>query len=218
MSNISAIVRTITCPFRSRRKFVYVAMGDSTTEGVGASKPDKSFAALVFAALKREYKHVAYHNLGNNGAKVNDVVVNQLEKAIALRPDLVTLSVGTNDLRERTKSALFEKELSYLVEKLKMETDAKIMVNNIPDLSNIPAIPFILRLYCRILVKRFNKVIGNLTDKYQVVLVDLYKHTGMFTKRFPQMISADGLHPSDIGYALWATAIISNLSRNKNFN
>ena len=197
--------------FKPADKFTYVAMGDSTVEGIGSSGPKKTFPALVFASIKQEFKHAKLHNLGRGGAKISDVISSQLGSAIQLKPDLVTISVGANDLRNRTKLKQFRNDLSQLIEVLKRKTDAKVIVNNIPDLSHLPSIPFVFRIYSKILLKRFNQIIQEQTHKSQVILVDLYSQSKLFANKYPEFISSDGLHPSDTGYALWANTIITQI-------
>src|SRR4030042_6370297 len=190
-------------------KFTYVAIGDSTVEGVGTSNPKKAFPALIFAAIKQDIKNVQFHNLGKRGAKIYDVVLNQLETAIQLKPDLVTISVGGNDLHNRTNLKQFNKYLCQLIEILTRETNAKVIINNIPDLSCLPKIPFIFRIYSKIQLKRFNQIIQEQENKAQLVFVDLYSQSKLFTRKYPEFISSDGFHPSDAGYALWANTIIT---------
>ena len=197
--------------FKPTDKFIYVAMGDSTVEGVGSSGPKKTFPALVFTSIKQELKNAKFHNLGRGGAKISDVVTYQLQEAVRLKPNLVTISVGANDLRNRTKLKQFSNDLSQLIEVLKRKTDAKVIVNNIPDLSHLPSIPFVLRIYSKILLKRFNQIIQEETHKSQVILVDLYSQSKLFVNKYPEFISSDGLHPSDTGYALWANTIITQI-------
>src|SRR5579872_3209473 len=84
-------------PASPQKPFVYVALGDSTTEGIGASDPSKSFPSLVYKALQKELKHVSYYNFGKKFSKASDVLSDQLSKCIQLKPDLVSLSVGSND-------------------------------------------------------------------------------------------------------------------------
>src|SRR5476649_2192485 len=88
--------------------FTYVAMGDSTVEGVGASHPDRSYASIIYTSILQKHKRAIYHNFGESGAPVREVIENQLEKAIAAKPDLITISVGANDIRLRRKLSNYE--------------------------------------------------------------------------------------------------------------
>src|SRR5207244_2891774 len=81
-------------------EILYVALGDSTVEGVGASRHENNYVSLLHARLRAIYHNARLQNLGVGGATSADVLARQLEPAIASRPDLVTLSVGPNDITE----------------------------------------------------------------------------------------------------------------------
>ena len=194
-----------------RKKFVYIALGDSTAEGYGASKPERSYPAILFDSLKEAFQHAHYHNFGKRDATVKDVLDHQLEKTITVDPSLVTISVGANDISKWTKLGAFEKRLNILFYRLTKETSAKIVMNTIPDYSSLPAMPKAFRFFINIFIRRFNRKITKLADRYQVTLVDLYQQSSSLVKQFPESIFTDGLHPSDFGYELWANTILSHI-------
>lgn len=193
------------------KKFVYVAIGDSTVEGIGASHHSKSFPALVFEKIKQDKKEASYHNLGKGGAKVGDVIAHQLPTLLELKPDLVTISVGGNDLHKRTKLKHFERDFAYLIKTLKEKTDAEIIISNIPDVSLLPSLSAFVRFFSKFMARRLNRVINKHANKFSCILIDLYKGSKEHSKKYTDLISNDGFHPSDKGYALWANAIIAYL-------
>lgn len=193
-----------------KKKFVYVALGDSAVEGVGATSHHKSFPALVFSAIKQEIGHVEYHNFGKSGARVLDVLKNQVEKAVEKQPDLVILSVGFNDVVKRTRLEDFEKDFAETLEILSKKTHALLVVNNIPDISLALSIPFYKKVYAQILIRRFNNTIKTQVHKNHASLVDMHSQTKML-KEYDGLISSDGLHPSDLGHALWGLTVLSHI-------
>ncbi len=82
----------------------YVALGDSFTEGVGdpdAGLPNgvRGWADRFAAALDRaQGGGLAYANLAIRGRKLLPIISEQLEPALALEPDLVTIYAGANDI------------------------------------------------------------------------------------------------------------------------
>ena len=84
----------------------YVALGDSFAEGVG--DPDESspnglrgWADRVAAVLAQQAGpsgDFRYANLAVRGRKLDAVIAEQLEPAVALEPDLVTIYAGANDI------------------------------------------------------------------------------------------------------------------------
>jgi lysophospholipase L1-like esterase len=82
----------------------FVALGDSTTEGLVDLYPDGRFRGWAdrlaerLAALEPD---LLYANLAVRGKRAAQVREDQLEAALALRPDLVSLLAGLNDLLRR---------------------------------------------------------------------------------------------------------------------
>lgn len=81
----------------------YVALGDSFAEGVG--DPDtgapnglRGWADRVAAVLAMQAPDFRYANLAIRGRKLAGVLAEQLEPALALEPDLVTIYAGANDI------------------------------------------------------------------------------------------------------------------------
>lgn len=193
------------------KKFVYVAIGDSTVEGVGASDSSRSYPALVFEKIKQGKKGAYFYNLGKGGATIKDVVELQLTKAVELKPDLITISVGANDLRNRTKLRHFEKDFLELIKTLKEKTKAEIIISNIPDVSVAPSLSMLVKFLSRFVTGRLNRIINEHAKQFRCILIDIYTGSKIYGRKHTGLISADGLHPSDKGYALWANAIIDRL-------
>lgn len=81
----------------------FVALGDSFTEGVGDPDPRRpngvrGWADRVAEVLAARDPGFGYANLAIRGRKLDPVLAEQLEPALALRPDLVTLYAGANDI------------------------------------------------------------------------------------------------------------------------
>src|SRR2546428_13256126 len=89
----------------------YVALGDSTVEGVGASGPDLNYVSRLHARLRAKYPNARVTNLGVGGATSADVIAAQLKRAITLRPDVVTLSIGPTDITRDMPVARYEPNL-----------------------------------------------------------------------------------------------------------
>jgi lysophospholipase L1-like esterase len=123
----------------------YVAIGDSFTEGVGDELPGgqvRGWADLVAVGLAHaatasaapatdataDPGGVAYANLAVRGKLLGPIVRDQLEPALALGPDLLSVCGGGNDImRPRV-------EISYVVDLLErvvdraLETGAHVVV------------------------------------------------------------------------------------------
>src|SRR5699024_10440716 len=80
-----------------------VSVGDSFTEGVGDPEPaapggNRGWADRVAEALSEDVPDFAYANLAVRGKLIRQISDEQIEAALALKPDLVTLCAGGNDV------------------------------------------------------------------------------------------------------------------------
>jgi len=183
----------------------YVALGDSTVEGVGATAPGRTYVARLFAELRAVYPSARVENLGKGGATSADVVTRQLPRALAARPDLVTLSVGPNDITTRQAVEQYERNLATIFAALREQTSAVVVVSLIPDLGITPRFRDTPE---RDAVARqsvvFNEALRRRARSGGAVLVDLYTASRREVPRHPELVGRDGYHPSDLGYARWA--------------
>jgi acyl-CoA thioesterase I len=184
----------------------YVALGDSTVEGVGASAADRTYVALLHARLRGSYPKARVDNLGVSGARSSDVVATQLDRAIGLRPDLVTLSVGPNDITGGVAVGAYERNLELILRRLTQETSAVVVVNLVPDLAVTPRFQGAGFLVGRMSAD-FNAVIVKTARRHGARVVDLYAASRAEVPKHPELIAGDGYHPSDLGYARWAELV-----------
>ncbi|MFI2302598.1 SGNH/GDSL hydrolase family protein [Actinacidiphila glaucinigra] len=81
----------------------YAAVGDSFTEGVGDPGPDGTFIGwadrlAVLLSDRRPEHDFRYANLAVRGRLLDQIVEEQVPRAVELAPDLVTFCAGGNDI------------------------------------------------------------------------------------------------------------------------
>ena len=192
-------------PKNGTRGLTYVALGDSTVYGIGANVPERNYVSRLYERLRSVYPEARMINLGVGGATGADVVNGQLGRAVALRPDLVTLSIGPNDITKGRDVGEYERDIETVLRTLLGETAAVLVVNLIPDLTVTPR--FRGREEAAEVGRRvalFNEALGRQARAYGVEVVDLFMPSRQEVPRSPELIAADGYHPSDQGYARWA--------------
>jgi lysophospholipase L1-like esterase len=191
---------------------LYVALGDSTVEGVGASSVEANYVSRLHARLAAIYPATEVVNLGAGGATAAEVVARQLPRAVELRPDVVTLSVGPNDITTRVAEEQYARDLDTILGTLAERTRAVVVINLIPDLA---ATPRFRHDPAREIVgrrtARFNEVLRKLARARGMPLVDLYSTSRVEVPAHPDLVAADGYHPSDAGYARWAELMWAGL-------
>jgi lysophospholipase L1-like esterase len=86
---------------------LWVALGDSMSQGIGARSIRGGWVGQLHAQLLAEGRAVRLVNLSVTGARVHDVAEQQLPQLAALDvvPALVTVLVGANDMFPRSRWA-----------------------------------------------------------------------------------------------------------------
>jgi lysophospholipase L1-like esterase len=183
----------------------YVALGDSTVEGIGATAPALTYVSRLHARLRQIYPSAAVTNLGVGGAVSADVATRQLPRAVELGPDLVTLSVGPNDVTRGVPLERYEENMKTIFETLRRETGAVIVVTLLPDLAVTPRFrgsPHRETVGAQAVA--FNEALARQAKAHRAVIVDLHEASRVEVPRRPELVGRDGYHPSDAGYARWA--------------
>ena len=84
---------------KEKGDLLYVAIGDSAAQGIGASSPSRSYVGVLADEIRvvtgRTLRVV---NLSVSGATVELAVRDQLPRFVKLRPDIVTVAIGANDI------------------------------------------------------------------------------------------------------------------------
>ncbi len=181
---------------------VYVALGDSTGSGVGAT--NGGYVARLFKRLLDHRGGSELVNLCVSGATTEDVLRSQLQQGVEKSPDLVTLGIGINDIGHNFSLDEFARNYDEILRTLATKTNAAIVVTNIPDISSAPRIPLFARAEYQQQIVRFNQRLGEIAQRHGVTVFDIHTITRRELPAHPEYFSSDGFHPSDEGYELWA--------------
>lgn len=190
---------------------VYVALGDSTGAGVGAR--EGGYVARLFRRMIERRPGSTLHNLCVSGATTEDLLSGQLQKGVALGPDLITVGIGVNDIGHGLTLEQFSRNYEEILNTLKEKTQAEIVVSNLPDVSSAPRIPAPMRSEYQRQIAQFSKRLEEIASRHGVTIFDIYSITTEELAAHPEYFSVDGFHPSDEGYELWADKMWPTLAR-----
>lgn len=187
-----------------QNRFTYLALGDSTGVGVGATSGggyvDRLYLRLL--ALRPGARLV---NLCESGADTADVLQSQVPRSRRAAPSLVTLGIGINDVTWQAPDESFAvnlEEIAVVLGALR----AAVVLMNIPDLALAPvAARYDSSLYER-RIEIFNEHVEATAARHHFVLADLFGATKRLRGR-AGLFSHDGFHPSAEGYEEWAALI-----------
>ena len=201
-------IPTSTAPAGSHPWTRYVAMGDSFTEGIGDPEPSspggyRGWADRVAEELSRTKPDFAYANLAVRGRLLQQIVDQQLAPCLALKPDLVTLSAGGNDLIRPggDPDALAEK-LDSVVQLLAMG-GATVVLFNGPDTGS----SVLGRIRSKVAI--YNENLRTVAARHDAVIADMWSLRQLSD---PQMWDADRLHFSPLGHHTIAAMVLDALN------
>lgn len=181
----------------------YVAIGDSTTEGL--DDPDghggyRGWANRLAEKLAALNGSVLYANLGIRGRIAKQIRAEQLARAVAMRPDLATVVAGMNDLMRPGFDANDVGADVEAMQRALVDLGAVVLTFTLPDLR--PIMPLARLLGDR--TERLNDALRNACVKSGARIVDLAAHA---VGSDPRLWSDDRLHANSEGHARIAEAL-----------
>lgn len=164
---------------------LWVAIGDSMSQGIGASAPEHGLVGQLadhLAAAGRPHRVV---NLSVTGARVQDALDQQLPAlrelvALGQVPDLVTVVIGSNDVvSPRWRAGLTERFATLL--------------DGLPDGAVVANLPNPHRE-----ARRVSALLRERERGGRLVVADMRAHG---PRSWRGKLAADKFHPNDAGYA-----------------
>lgn len=192
-------------------KIKYAAIGDSLTAGVGVTDYKDSYPYEIAQRLSDNNKAVTLEDFSLLGARTEDIVRELLNPAIKDQPNLITLLIGVNDVRERTSDADFKKNYEYIVDELTSKTSAKINLISIPLIGSDKLYMPPYRDYFKERTNALNKIIKNIATEHKLNYIDITTQTEKIFEHDGPYYSVDSFHPSALGYKTLTQIIYDHL-------
>lgn len=186
----------------------YAALGDSFTEGLNDAYPDtdsdgavryRGWADRLAESLAAEVGEVRYANLAVRGKLIRQIVTEQVPRAAELRPDLITICGGGNDIIRPGSdpdlvAAIFEAAVARL-----SRTGATIVLLTGADMGFQPGMR-----HLRGKIATYNMHLRAIADRHGCTVVDLW---GMKVLQDRRAWSWDRLHLSTEGHTRLALRV-----------
>ena len=171
---------------------LYVALGDSTAQGIGARAPERGYVGLVAQRLRSATgRRVRVLNFSRSGARVRDVVNEQLPRLAGQSPDLVTVAVGGNDVK------------GYDAGRFRADVDA--LVAGLPPGTVVGDVPWFMHGGTG---RKSGEAAQYVTARARSRGLPVARlHQAMRERGWTSMITdfaADWFHPNGRGHRLWA--------------
>jgi lysophospholipase L1-like esterase len=171
----------------------YVAIGDSTAQGIGASRPNHSYVGFLAAHIRKRIapRTLRVSNFAVSGGTLRIAIDAQLPKLAKTSPDILTVAIGANDM------ASFDP--------LRFEAELRELFAALPRHAIVADLPSFYFLPVEKNVVRANAIVRTVAAEHRLPVVDLHRRTrrqglwGVSTQ-----FAGDLFHPNDRGYRLWA--------------
>ncbi|WP_104169030.1 SGNH/GDSL hydrolase family protein [Arthrobacter sp. SX1312] len=198
-STDTSMETALLCPRR------FVALGDSFTEGFGDIHPFRQgsfrgWADRVAEVLAQERPDFTYANLAVRGKLLSEIVSEQLEPALAMKPDLVSFCAGGNDI---IRPGADPDSLAVRVEdavSVLQSSGATVLMFAGPDIGARLG-PWGLRGKVAI----YNENLRTVAENHGAILIDLWAPRELSR---PHMWSPDRLHFSSAGHEFIAAIVL----------
>ncbi|MEO7123242.1 MAG: SGNH/GDSL hydrolase family protein [Lacisediminihabitans sp.] len=186
----------------------YVAIGDSFTEGVGDDLPGggvRGWADLVAVGLARaDAQPFRYANLAIRGRKLAPLIAEQLEPALAMKPELLSINGGGNDImRPRVAIADVATLLMDTVDRAVVVGTHLLMISGANPSAHVP-----LGALVRSRGDQLAAAIFSRAPRDNVTFVDNWGDAILGDIRY---WSADRLHLNALGHARVASNVLQAL-------
>ena len=182
-------------------------LGDSTVTGVGSPTHAESLPVLIAQRVADATgRPVEVTGFGDSGARTATLTANQLPR-VGDGFDALVLVIGSNDATHATFWPDLRRQTLEMLERA-TALGAPVVLAGTPRFSGTEIIPEPLRT----MVDRYSGVLRGeqraaANEAAGVRFVDLAAEASPRFAGVPAATSADGFHPSPIGYGFWADAI-----------
>jgi lysophospholipase L1-like esterase len=181
---------------------LWVVLGDSTAQGLGATSPMHGYVGQVAKVLdERSGRPWRILNLSRAGAQAAHVLNDQLPllEALGTEPDLVTCGIGSNDILG-TVPKTFHSNLRQLIRRLPASSTVMDLLH--PD--GFWAVGGLCTPY----VAGINRTIHATAAERGLPVAELSRHV---RPPWRGKLARDLFHPNDFGYQHQANALLAAL-------
>lgn len=192
-----------------QKTMTYLALGDSYT--IGESVPVyENFPYQLVQKMRQKNKPVhAPELVARTGWTTGELMAGIARTQLLNTYDLVTLLIGVNNQYRGRSTEEYAKEFEWLL-KLAIEKAggkaSNVVVVSIPDWGATPFAKDRDRAKITREIDAFNAINREISARYETRYADI-TDASRDARSMPELVAADGLHPSGLEYTKWVNAI-----------
>lgn len=180
-----------------------IALGESTVAGIGAATHEAGLTGQFAWALNRHSKRsVSWLVVARTGINARKSLAELVPQLAGCRADVVLIALGVNDSIEFHTARRWALDLERLINAIRTEVgDALVLLSGVPPLDYFPALPQPLSFVLGARSSSLGEASVRVAEKMKRVVHVPFR----IEKDGPRsLFCADGFHPSELGYRLWA--------------
>jgi lysophospholipase L1-like esterase len=195
---------------RNQQNLQVVALGDSISFGVGdTGGHENAIGPGWVGRIAHDLGAVRFLNFSRNGARVRDLTGSRLSAALEVRPDLVLICIGGNDvLRGNFDPTEIKSGLLKLISQF-ASINAAVVLVNLPHLAGPLRIPALIRNVFEARATILNDILEEVCSDGSAEYVCL---SGISAIKEHHFWHVDKMHPSPVGHQLIADKVRRSLS------
>ena len=187
-----------------------LVLGESTVAGLGAKTHDTALAGQFALRLsKRIGRSVTWTAVGKSGVTAQRTIEELLPRVPDKEFDYILLGLGGNDVMKLSSPVTWRREMLRLIDILRAKSpESIIFLTNCPAINLSTALP-----------QPIKGILWELSKMHQANAQEFTAALdGVFYYDQPTFVPpdffADGIHPSETGYAAWAESMMKFFDKN----
>jgi lysophospholipase L1-like esterase len=180
-------------------------IGESTVAGLGARTHNEALAGQFALQLSERIKRpVHWHVVGKNGVTARRTIEELLPQMPGERFDYILVGLGGNDVMKLSSPSKWRRDMTELLRLIREKNpNAPIFLSNCPMIILSPVIP-----------QPIKALLWELSRMHNANAIEFTRDMpGVYYYRQPALVKlegffADGIHPSEQGYADWSRAMM----------
>ena len=189
-----------------------IAVGESTVAGIGAATHETALTGQLALALSRHsQRSVNWLVVARSGINARKSLTELVPKLAGRRADVVLIALGVNDSIEFHTARRWRADVERLIESVRSEVgDALVLLAGVPPLAYFPALPQPLSFVLGARSASLGQASIGIAERMKRVVHVPFQ---IEKERSVELFCADGFHPSELGYKLWAAQLAAAFAR-----